>query len=48
MYHYAALGAAKSKWNNAILEKKLAVLSTTRNLRTLRKLIELSSTDSKP
>ena len=48
MYHYAAFGAAKSKWNNAILENKMAVLSTTRNLRTLRKLVELSSTDSKP
>lgn len=36
-------GAGKAKLNNNIIERKLAVEATTRNHRTLQKLIELSS-----
>ncbi len=37
------LGAGKAKCNNNFIEKKLKVSATTRNLKTMQKLIELSS-----
>ncbi len=37
------LGASKAKRDNNFIEKKLKVSATTRNLRTMQKLVELSS-----
>ena len=36
-------GAGKAKLSNNLVERKLKVLATTRNLRTMRKMLELSS-----
>lgn len=36
-------GAGKAKLNNNLIEHKLKVIATTRNLRTMRKMIELAS-----
>jgi uncharacterized protein (DUF1697 family) len=36
-------GAGKAKLSNNLIERKLKVTATTRNLRTMRKMLELSS-----
>ncbi|NND62138.1 MAG: DUF1697 domain-containing protein, partial [Flavobacteriaceae bacterium] len=43
IYFYCALGYRKVKLNNNWFERKLKVSSTTRNYRTLNKLLELAS-----
>ncbi|QNJ97151.1 hypothetical protein ALE3EI_0573 [Constantimarinum furrinae] len=42
IYFYSAVDPGKSKLNNNFFEKKLKVTATTRNFRTLQKLVELS------
>tara|TARA_R110002073_G_scaffold57778_4_gene146643 strand:- start:44790 stop:45341 length:552 start_codon:yes stop_codon:yes gene_type:complete len=42
VYFYAANGAANAKMGNAFFESKLKIIATSRNWRTLHKLIELS------
>jgi len=42
VYLYCPLGFGKTKLTNNILEKKLDVVATTRNLRTTLKLLELA------
>lgn len=42
MYLYCPSGFARTKLTNNIIEKKLNVIATTRNLRTTLKLLELS------
>ena len=41
LYLKCALGYGKAKLNNNLIERKLKVLATTRNYRTLNKLQEL-------
>ena len=41
VYLKCALGYGKAKLNNNLIERKLKVLATTRNYRTMNKLIEL-------
>ena len=36
-------GAANAKLSNNLIERKLKVVATTRNLRTMQKMIELAS-----
>ncbi len=43
IYFYSSLGYGNVKFNNNLFEKKLGVSSTSRNFRTLSKLIELSN-----
>lgn len=43
VYLNCKLGAGKAKLNNNIIEKKLRIMATTRNHRTMCKLLELSS-----
>ncbi len=40
-YLYSPLGAGKAKLNNNYLETKLKVRATSRNLRTVRRLVEM-------
>ncbi|MBG43792.1 MAG: hypothetical protein CL530_07465, partial [Aequorivita sp.] len=42
VYIYYKNGAGKAKLNNNFFEKKLQVAATTRNFRTLAKLVELA------
>ncbi|WP_299434873.1 DUF1697 domain-containing protein [uncultured Aquimarina sp.] len=42
IYLFAAIGYGKTKLHNNFFEKKLKCQTTTRNLRTLNKLLELS------
>ena len=42
VYFYCATGYGKAKLNNNLFEKKLKVAATTRNYRTLTKLVELA------
>ncbi|NUY80019.1 DUF1697 domain-containing protein [Flavobacterium sp. MAH-1] len=42
IYLWYADSAANTKLNNAVIERKLKVVSTARNWKTVRKLIELS------
>ncbi|QQX78199.1 DUF1697 domain-containing protein [Aequorivita iocasae] len=42
VYMYYKNGAGKAKLNNNFIEKKLQVAATTRNYRTLAKLVELA------
>lgn len=42
IYLYPKLGAGKAKLNNNVLENKLKVTATARNLNTVNKLIELA------
>ncbi len=42
IYLFAAIGYGKTKLHNNFFEKKLNIRTTTRNLRTLNKLLELS------
>ncbi len=42
VYLNCKLGAGKAKLNNSILEKKLRIIATTRNHRTMCTLLELS------
>ncbi len=44
VYFNCKLGAAKAKLNNNVIEQKLKVTATTRNLRTLQKMIALIKT----
>lgn len=41
VYHSSPEGASQSKWNHAAIGKKLGVQTTTRNLRTMRKLVDM-------
>ncbi len=43
LYFYAAKGAGKAKMGNNFFESKLKVSATTRNLRTMRKMLDLLS-----
>ena len=43
VYLNCGLGAGKAKLSNNIIEQKLKVTATTRNLRTLQKMVELAS-----
>lgn len=43
VYGYFALGAGKAKFNNNLVERKLKVKATSRNYRTMMKLLSLSS-----
>ncbi|WP_271768917.1 DUF1697 domain-containing protein [Aquimarina algiphila] len=45
VYFYAANGYGKTKLNNNFFEKKLQSTATTRNLKTVIKLLELSKLD---
>ncbi len=36
-------GAGKAKLNNNLIEKKLQIIATTRNLNTMRKMLEMAS-----
>ena len=42
VYLYCNAGYGKAKLNNNLIEQKLKVMATTRNLRTLQKLLELA------
>ncbi|MEN1784038.1 MAG: DUF1697 domain-containing protein [Bacteroidota bacterium] len=42
VYLYCKVGAGKAKLNNNLIEQKLCVTATTRNLRTLEKMIALA------
>jgi uncharacterized protein (DUF1697 family) len=42
IYFYAANGAHKAKMNNILFEKKLMVKATSRNWRTVQKLLEMT------
>jgi len=44
IYIYATNGYGKTKLSNTFFEKKLKITATTRNLRTLQKLLALSTT----
>lgn len=41
VYHSSPEGASRSKWNHTKLGNKLGVQTTTRNLRTMQKLVEM-------
>jgi uncharacterized protein (DUF1697 family) len=43
VYGFFALGAGKAKFNNNLVEQKLKVQATSRNFRTMMKLLSLSS-----
>ncbi|QXP61242.1 DUF1697 domain-containing protein [Olleya sp. HaHaR_3_96] len=43
VYLYSSIGYGKSKANNNFFEKKLKVVATTRNFKTLNKLLALTS-----
>ena len=43
LYFFCAEGYARVKMNNNLIERKLKVRATTRNYKTLQKLIELSA-----
>ena len=43
VYLRCGLGAGKAKCNNNLIENKLKVVATSRNYRTMRKLLELST-----
>ena len=43
LYFYAANGAGKAKMSNNFFESKLKVRATSRNLNTMRKMVELLS-----
>ena len=43
MYLYCPTGFARTKLTNNVIEKKLNVIATTRNLRTTLKLLELAT-----
>lgn len=45
VYFHAANGYGKTKFNNNFFEKKLQCAATTRNLKTVRKLLELSNSE---
>ncbi|NMH28959.1 DUF1697 domain-containing protein [Flavobacterium silvaticum] len=45
IYVWYADSAANTKLNNAIIERKLKIRTTARNLKTIKKLIELSAKD---
>ncbi len=47
VYFYAANGYGKTKLSNNFFEKKLKCTATTRNLKTVIKLLELSKENSK-
>ncbi len=42
VYFNRKMGAGKAKLNNNLIENKLKVIATTRNLNTMRKMIELA------
>ncbi len=42
VYLYCNAGYGKAKLNNNLIEQKLKVMATTRNLRTLQKMLELA------
>lgn len=44
-YMYIPGSAARSKLSNVMLEKKLGVAATTRNLNTMKKLVEMSGAE---
>jgi len=43
VYLNCKMGAGKAKLNNNLIENKLKVTATTRNLNTMRKMVELAS-----
>ena len=42
IYYYCSTGYAKAKWNNKLIERKLKTKATSRNYRTMMKLLSLS------
>ena len=43
VYLNCKAGAGKAKLNNNLIEKKLEVIATTRNLRTMQQMLELAN-----
>ena len=43
IYFYSSVGYGNVKFNNNLIEKKLGVSSTSRNFRTLNKLLQMTS-----
>lgn len=43
VYFYSSIGYGNVKFNNNLIEKKLGVSSTSRNFRTLNKLLQMTS-----
>jgi uncharacterized protein (DUF1697 family) len=46
VYLYCPNGYARTKLNNAVFEKKLRTVATTRNLKTINKLLSVSNSNS--
>ena len=46
VYLYCPNGYGRTKLNNAIFEKKLKTVATTRNWKTINKLLEISKHDT--
>ncbi|MGZ5563315.1 MAG: DUF1697 domain-containing protein [Halobacteriota archaeon] len=46
VYLYCPNGYARTKLNNAVFEKKLRAVATTRNLKTINKLLSVSNSNS--
>lgn len=45
VYLVCKAGMGKAKLNNNLIEKKLNILATTRNLRTMKKMLDIASTN---
>ena len=48
VYLHCKKGAGRAKLNNNLIENKLKVTATTRNLNTMRKMVELAAINSTP